>query len=189
LKRADERPSTSSTSNTCKRGAADTRERVSPIQDLTIRFKLWQTNTVIPVGILTPLCVALVVYEPGAYPMLLGPVLIACMLWYGSRVIRMEITPTVVRARQGRWHGQPDLEAPRAEICEIRYCPSRIIFTGTHSQSLMEPFPHWTLKQVLEVAELLDVPFYDHRGRFHLEELAVGRLVRGDSSADWWPLK
>jgi hypothetical protein len=98
----------------------------------------------------------------------------------------MEVTPTLVRARQGRWHGQPDLEASRVEICEIHYCPSRIIFQGTHGQSLMEPYPHWTLEQVLQVAELLDVPVYDRRGRLHLQELAVGRLVRGDSSDDWW---
>ena len=155
---------------------------------LTIRVKVWQAGTVVALGIVTSLCVVLVAFDPGAWPLLIGPLLVLPLgFWRWSLVMRLEVTPTVVRARAGGWRGQQDLEAPRIEICEIHYCPSRIVFQGTHKQPLMEPYPHWTLKQVLQVADLLDVPVYDHRGRFHLQELPAGRLVRADSSADWWP--
>lgn len=149
------------------------RERSSGTGELTIRYKIWQTKPMIWIAVATALYVALAVYESASWPVLL------------------EVTPSVVRARQGRVRGRPDLKAARTDVCEIRYCPRRIVFGGSHGQSLMAPYPFWTLDQVMEVAGVLDVPVYDCRGKFRLktltaEELGAGRLVKGDSSAGWW---
>jgi hypothetical protein len=159
--------------------------------ELTIRYKVLRASTVVSYGTAGALFVALVVYQPGAWPTLLGLVLVFLIVCLRARSMLLEVTPTVVRARQGRVGGRPDVEAPRVEIYEIRYCPRRIRFMGPSGRSLMNPYPLWTLEQVIRVAEVLDVPVYDHRGRFRLqtltrEELAVGRLVKGDSSAGWW---
>lgn len=162
---------------------ADMGERPSGTDELTVRYKVWQTSTVVSAGIVTSLCAVAAVAEPRAYlPLLLAPVLLVCMFWLASRAMRLQVTQTMVRARAGRWHGRPDVETPRIEICEIHYCPARISFLGTHGQPLMEPYPLWTLNQVRQVADLLDVPLYDHRGWLHLRELAVGRLVNRDPS-------
>jgi hypothetical protein len=158
--------------------------------ELTIRYKVWQANTVVSLGIVTAVCVGLVIYQPGAAPMLLGPVVVFVIGYLRTRALRLEVAPSVVRARQGGLRGRPDLEAPRGEVYEIHYCPRRIIFQGSFGRPVMEPYPFWTLEQVLQVADVLDVPVYDHRGRFSLrefarEELCAGRLVKGDSSAGW----
>lgn len=135
-------------------------------------------------------CMALMLYEPGSYPLLICLALVFLMVCFQSQRILLEVTPAVVRARQGRFRGRPDLEVDRVEICRIDYCPGRLMFRGTHGQSLMAPYPFWTLEQVVQVADVLDVPVYDRRGKFRLrtltrEELAEGRLVKSDSSADW----
>lgn len=168
-------------------------ERPSGTDELTIRYKVWTTGTVVTYGITAALFAALAVYQPDfGLTFLLGLLLVfmaGCLL---TRAMRLEVTSALVRARQGKWHRLPDLEASRVEIYEIHYRPRRIVFQGPSGRTLMAPYPLWTLEQVIQVAEVLDVPVYDHRGRFSLktlgpEDLAEGRLVKGDSSAGWWP--
>jgi hypothetical protein len=141
----------------------------------------------VSIGTALALCAAATLYQPNfGLPLLLSiPAMLMVAIWLYSRLIRLEITETLVRALQGGVRGHPNLEALRGEIREIHYYPMRISFQGEDRQPVMEPYPNWTLKQVLEVADLLGVPLYDHRGLLHLEELAVGRMVtrgRSDNS-------
>jgi hypothetical protein len=170
---------------------ADMRELPSGTGELAIRCTIWKTKPIIRFAVVTALIVTTEVYQSSFnLPLLLSPSLIFLLVCFHMRAVLLEVTPSVVRARQGRVRGRPDLEASRAEICAIRYCPRRIVFGGTHGQSLMAPYPFWTLEQVVQVAGVLDVPVYDCRGRFRFktltaEELGDGRLVRGDSAAGW----
>jgi hypothetical protein len=133
----------------------------------------------VSIGATLALGVAATLYRPSfGLPLLLSiPAVLLVAIWLYSRLIRLEITETLVRALQGGVRGHPNLEALRSEIREIHYYPMRISFQGEDLRPVMEPYPNWTLKQVLKVADLLGVPLYDHRGLFHLEELAVGRIV------------
>lgn len=141
--------------------------------EFTIRFNIWQMGGLIGYGITTAIGVVAAVF--GGTVMLLLPVMVIVLVWIFSRMVRMEITATVVRAKQ--WQGQGDVEAPRDAIREIRYFPLMISFRGEGDEPLMEPRPHWTLRQMTMLANELSVPLYDHRGLLGLEELKVGRLV------------
>jgi hypothetical protein len=151
-----------------------------------IRYTLWRAAAMVPCGMLLALFAAVALYQPSSsLALILSFLVVLAICWIASRSIRLEITETLVRALQGGVRGHPNLEALRGEIREIHYYPMRISFQGEDRQPVMEPYPNWTLKQVLEVADLLGVPLYDHRGLLHLEELAVGRMVtrgRSDNS-------
>lgn len=150
---------------------------------MTLRPAFWRRSTVIPLAILLILCgTPAALWPHQAAVLLVAPVLLTLIAQARTRPVRMEITPAVVQARQGGWRGQPDKEAPRSEIRAIHYFPGRISFRGPDDKPIMEPEPHWTLGQMLKVADELDVPLYDHRGRLRLEELATGRLVYDPAS-------
>ncbi|HEV3380094.1 MAG TPA: hypothetical protein VG142_03860 [Trebonia sp.] len=123
------------------------------------------------------------VFQPSsAVVLLVCFVLMFLMAWARTIPVRLEITETEVRARQGRWRGKPDVEAPRGEIRAIRYYPARISFRGADDEPLMEPEPHWTVRQMVKVAVELGVPLYDHKGTLGPEELIEGRLAYDPAS-------
>jgi hypothetical protein len=151
---------------------------------MTIRPGFWRIGTVIPLGILACMCVtaAVIWWSHQGWALLIALVLVVLMAEARSLPVRLEITGTMVRARQGRWRGQPDVEAPRSEIREIHYYPMRISFWGAGDKPLMEPEPHWTVRQMVKVAAELGVPLYDHKGRLGVEEISEGELVYGPAS-------
>lgn len=144
----------------------------------TIRPGFWRRSTLIPLAVMAVLCVAGVVYQPSSAVMVLVSfVLICLMTWAVPLLASLEITGTTVKARQAHWRGQPDVEASRSEIRSIHYYPMRISFRGSDGSPLMEPEPHWTVRQMAAVAAELGVPLYSYSGRLGLEELSEGRLV------------
>jgi hypothetical protein len=76
-----------------------------------------QPSFVISAAIIGGFCLIPVVFQPvsvGA-ALGLGSLMFMCLLfWITARRIRLEITETEVRAKQGGWHYQPDKEAPRS---------------------------------------------------------------------------
>jgi hypothetical protein len=118
------------------------------------------------------------VFQPSSAMVLLACFVLLCLMaWARTIPVRLEITETEVRARQGRWRGQPDVAALRGEIRAIRYYPARISFRDANDEPLMEPEPHWTVRQMVRVAIEVGVPLYDHKGALGVEELSEGRLA------------
>jgi hypothetical protein len=147
---------------------------------MTIRPRFLRPGIMIPLGAIACFFVAAVVFDPSV-PAVMGFVLFVLahlLAWSLTRRIRLEITETEVRARQGGWSDQNDKRAPRSEIRAIRYYPKRISFRGPDDQPLMEPpVDSWTVREMLKAAEVLQVPLYDHGGRYGLEEVSEGRLA------------
>ena len=106
------------------------------------------------------------------------------VLRFAARSIRLEITESVVRARQGKWRGHPDLEVPRNDIRAIHYFPRIISFRGPDDEPFMRIDSNYTLSQVRTVAELLRVPLYDHKRWLGLREASMGRLVYKPTASD-----
>jgi hypothetical protein len=151
---------------------------------VTIKAGYRQPSIVIPGVAFGALCLAPVVFQMGAFPEFMGLgclVFIAVLFWLLMRPVRLEITETEVRARQGWARGQSrknKYEALRGEIRSIHYCPSRISFRRADGEPLMEPVDIWTVRDMVKAAEELRVPLYDHRlGVFGVRELSAGRLV------------
>lgn len=128
-------------------------------------------------AIFAGICIAIVVLQPHQVLVVLGgAALVAVIGWARIRVIRLEITESVVRARQG-WY-LPDKKAARSDIGAIHYFPTLISFRGADRRTvIMKIAPAYSLGQMLEVAGELAVPLYDHRRWLGLREVKTGRLV------------
>jgi hypothetical protein len=100
---------------------------------------------------------------------------VAIIGWARLRAVRLEITESEVCAKQG-WY-LPEKKAARSEIRSIHYFPRLISFHGPDRQPVMKIAPNWTLRQMLEVADELAVPLYDHRRWLGLRSVTMGRLV------------
>jgi hypothetical protein len=125
-------------------------------------------------AVLLGIYIALAVYQPDqALWLLASAVGVAIILWARLRAVQLEITESVVRARQG-WY-LPEKQAARSEIRAIHYFPSVISFRGPDRKPIMKIAPDWTMRQMLEVAGELGVPLYDHRR--WLRKVSTGRLV------------
>ena len=128
-------------------------------------------------AILEGMFIALAVIRPDQALLVLvgGPLLISVIGWARWRAVRLEIAESVVRARQG-WY-LPDKQVDRSEISAIHYFPSVISFRGPDRKPIMKIAPNYTLRQMLEVADVLAVPLYDHQRWLGLREVSTGRLV------------
>lgn len=115
-----------------------------------------------------------------------GPVVIILFAWplvrFRRRPTRLEVTESMVLARQGWWRGQPDKQATRSEIRAIHYFPNLISFRGLDNKPLMMIQPHYTLAQMLKVAAKLDVRRYDHCRWLGLRRIDKGRLAYDPAS-------
>jgi hypothetical protein len=88
---------------------------------ITVRPGLWRLSVVVPFVIVGGACIAIGVDQLTAHQpaqasfaaALWAPALLYCLLKLAGRQLRLEITESVVRARQGRWRGHPDREMPR----------------------------------------------------------------------------
>lgn len=95
--------------------------------------------------------------------------------WARVRAVRLEITDTEVRARQG-WY-RPTKQVDRSDVRAIHFFPRVISFRGPDAQPIMKLDPAWNMRQMLEVADELHVPLFDHRRWHGLREVSVGRLA------------
>jgi hypothetical protein len=126
--------------------------------------------------ILAGMFIAPALYRPGQAPWLLACAsLIAVIGWIRVRAVRLVITDSAVRVRQG-WV-QAEKEAARSNIVAIHYFPGVISFRGPGGEPMMKVAPNWTLRQMLEVAGVLEVPLFDHTRWFGLRKAAVARLA------------
>jgi hypothetical protein len=160
---------------------------------ITIWPGFWRFSSLIPWMFLVGGCVAVSVWEivtaqPGeGVVILLLPGVTFLVGWVILRLrpfpIRLEITEGMVRARQGKWRGAPDMEVPRSEIRTIHYFPNLISFRGVDNSSpLMMIQPHYTLPQMRKVAAELHVRLYDHTRWLGLRQVDVGRLAYDPAS-------
>jgi hypothetical protein len=150
---------------------------------IMIRPEIWRPRNVIAAMVIGGFCIIPAVFVWGSPTAIIGPVSLAVaalVSWLVWLPVRLEITETEVRARQGAARGQYGMktDAFRSEICSIHYLPTRISFRGPDGQQVMESVLQWTLRDMLRAAEVLQVPLYDHRGGpLRIRELSTGRLV------------
>jgi hypothetical protein len=156
---------------------------------MTLWPGFWRFSNVILEAILVSLFIAIAVaYFVGDKPAegvvaLLIPVglyLLGMVITrFRPRPIRLEVTESMVRARQGKWRGAPDMEALRSEIRSIHYFPNLISFRGAdNNSSLMMIQPQYTLRQMRRVAAELHVRLYDHTRWLGLRgDREIGRLA------------
>ena len=138
-------------------------------------------SVVITYGVLAGVFVAFAVIklaagQPGqAVAALMTPVTIGLIAAFRVRRIRLEVTEDVVRV-QGRYRSDND-QVPRSEIRSIHYLPSMVSFRGPDGESFWTIKPEWTLRQMVRVAAMLEVPLYDHRRWLGMRTAMTGRLV------------
>jgi hypothetical protein len=143
---------------------------------MTIRPALWQPSIVIVWSLVVGMFVAGAVIWPGqAVTWLMFLPLLFLIAWVRVRAVRLEITESAVRARQG-WY-LPDKQVPRSEIRAIHYYPDVISFRGPDRKPIMRTRAEWSLRQMIAVAGELRVPVYDNRRWLNLWTARVGRLV------------
>lgn len=159
---------------------------------MTILPGWWRLRTIIPWAVLVGVFIALAVGEfvagsPGAAVVALtAPVLVFLMCWAlvrsKARPVRLEVTESTVRVRQGRWRGHPDMQAPRSEIRAIHCYPRLISFRGLDNKPMMIVDPNYTLRQMRMVAAELGVRLYDHNRWLGLRKVHIGRLAYDPAS-------
>jgi hypothetical protein len=143
---------------------------------MTIRPALWQPSIVIVWSLVVGMFVAGAVIWPGqAVTWLMFLPLLCLIAWVRVRPVRLEITESAVRARQG-WQ-LPDKQVARSEIRAIHYYPDVISFRGPDRKPIMRTRAEWSLRQMIAVAGELSVPVYDNRRWHNLRTARVGRLV------------
>lgn len=157
---------------------------------MTLRSGIWRLVYVIPgvvvvvpcmIGGVTGLMADKPVQAVGAFAC---PVVLYLVVTLLSRRVRLEITDSLVRARQGGWRGHPDLEVPRNEVRAIHYFPGKISFRGPDDEPFMRIDPNYTARQMKTVAVFLRVPMYDHQRWFGLRKVSMGRLVYKPAKSD-----
>jgi hypothetical protein len=151
---------------------------------ITIKPSFWRAGNVFWTVLIGGSCLSPLVFQLGAFPELMGLGTLAFMTglaWLLMRPIRLEITETEVRARQGWTTGRlgKSQDAFRSEIRSIHYLPKQIGFRWADGQPLMETVDNWTLRDMVKAAEELRVPLYDDRveGLLRVQVLSEGRLV------------
>jgi hypothetical protein len=150
---------------------------------ITIRPGPWQPVVVILLGLVSCLAIAGAVSEfiagnplQGVFA-LLAPVVILLIMLFRGRSVRLEVTDSVVLAKQGHWRGHPDMQAPRNEIRAIHYFPRIISFRGPDKKPIMMIDSNYTVRQMVRVAGVLNVPMYDHTRWLGMRTVDNGRLV------------
>jgi hypothetical protein len=143
---------------------------------ITIKPGLWRPGVVIVWSLVVGMFVAFAVIWPSqAVTWLMGLPLSFSIAWVRVRAVRLEITESTVRARQG-WY-LPDEQVPRSQIRAIHYYPDVISFRGPDRKPIMRTRSEWSLRQMIAVAGELRVPVYDNRRWHNLRTARVGRLV------------
>jgi len=155
---------------------------------MTIGPGFWRFSSVLLWALLAGVFAVLAVLEFAASQPAEGAVLLVApvglyalgsvVLRFRPHPIRLEITESTVRARQGNWRGAPDMEAPRSEVRSIHYFPKLISFRGVdNSTSLMMIQPQYSLRQMRKIATELHVRLYDHTRWLGLGTIDAGRLA------------
>jgi len=138
----------------------------------------------IPMGFVLCLSIALAVSKFAvdqagqAVVALMIPVVICLIIGFRARSVRLEISDSVVLAKQGHWRGHPDKQAPRSDIRAIHYYPRLISFRGPDNKPMMMIDPNYTVRQMVRVASVLGVRMYDHTRWLGMRKTVnTGRLV------------
>jgi hypothetical protein len=128
-------------------------------------------------AVLAGILVAVGVYQPGQALILFACAVGVCLIaWFRVGAVQLVISDSTVQIRE-RWF-QPGREVARSDITAIHYFPSLISFRGPDNKTMTKLVPNWSLRQMLEVADELGVPLYDHRRWLGLRRgVDVGRLV------------
>jgi hypothetical protein len=154
---------------------------------IDIKPTFWRPGNVVSAVFIGGCCLIPALFLLSSPAAAIGPACLAVsalIVWLLMRPIRLEITETEVRAKQG-WSRAPlgKTEAFRSEIRSIHYAPNRFSFRGSDGQTLMETSDIWTLPDMVRAAEALGVPLYDNRlGRLGAREASEGRLVYDPAS-------
>src|ERR1700722_15439740 len=133
---------------------------------ISIKPTFWKRSNVIWAVFIGAFCLCPLVLQSPATPSSLAGlgtfVGLAVLCWLMLRPIRLEITETEVRVKEG-WSRAPlgKKEAFRSEIRSIHYAPKAVSFRGADGQPLMETSGIWTLPDMVRAAEVLRVPLYD----------------------------
>ena len=150
---------------------------------IAIKPTFWRPGNVVSAVFIGGCCLIPALFLLNSPAAAIGPACLAIsalIVWLLMRPIRLEITETEVRAKQG-WSRAPlgKTEAFRSEIRSIHYRPRQVTFRGADGQPLMDISDIWTVADMIKVAEALGVPLYDDRveGLLKARELPEGRLV------------
>lgn len=147
-----------------------------------IKPTFWRPGTVVGAVVIGAICLSPLAaggpigYGLGGLGVLAA---MALMSWLLSRPVRLEITETEVRAKEGWTYAPPGKkQAVRSEIRSIHAVPRQFSFRGADGQSLMETSPTWTVQDMVKAARELQVPLYDDRiGQLKARERNKARLV------------
>lgn len=133
-------------------------------------------------GLIGMFIAAAFIWPHQAVGALITPVVLVVMAWIRLLPIRLDVTESVVRVRQGKRSG-PTVEVPRSDISAIHFSPGAIGLWGPDPGTpILTLNPEWTLRQMLRVARELEVPLYDHRRWLGLRKDSEGRLVYDPSN-------
>jgi hypothetical protein len=143
---------------------------------LRIRAPWQQPGLGIMLALVAGLCTVLTVARPSAagwYAALFigGTAMVAARM----AVTRIEITDVVVRYSEG-WRGARR-EVARDQVRVIRRYPTKIVFGGPDGKHSMSVGGHWTMKQLMQIAQVLGVPLFDHRRWLGTRSVKTGRPV------------
>lgn len=159
----------------------------------TVKPNDWRASVSVPWAIVTVLSAGVGIAkfatdQPGQGLIGLAiPVLYYLLIRFVSRSIRLEITESVVRARQGGGNGHRDREVPRHDVLAIHYFPRSIGFRGPGDDAFLKIRQEYTLRQMKTVAEFLRVPLYTHERALGARGTSEGRLVYKPSESDRVP--
>jgi hypothetical protein len=161
---------------------------------IAIKPTFWRPGNVVAAVLIGGFCLIPALFLLSSPAAAIGPSCLALsslIVWLLMRPVRLEITETEVRARQG-WARAPlgKTDAFRSEIRSIHYRPRQITFRGADGQPLMDISDMWTVADMVKVAEELRVPLYDDRvdGVLKARELPEGRLVYDPASGSVAPI-
>jgi hypothetical protein len=125
-------------------------------------------------ALLAGMFIAAGVYEPGQ-----ALILVACAVgvglvaWFRAGAVQLVISDSTVQIKERRF--QPGRDVARSDITAIHYFPSLISFRGPDNETMTKLVRNWSSRQMLQVADELGVPLYDHRRWLGLRRAATGR--------------
>jgi hypothetical protein len=143
---------------------------------LRIRAPWLQPASGLGLAVLAVVCTVLTVARPSAaawYAALFVGITAMAAAWLA--VTRIDVAGETVRYDQG-W-GVRKREVARDQVRVIRRYPTKIAFGGPDGKHIMTVGGHWTMKQLVQMAQVLGVPLFDHRRWLGTRSVKTGRPV------------
>jgi hypothetical protein len=104
-----------------------------------------------------------------------GFLAVVAMVAARNAVTRVEINREIVKYDEG-WRARTR-EVARDQVRVIRRYPTKIVFGGPDGKHIMSLGGHWTMKQLMQIAQVLGVPLFDHRRWLGARSVKTGRPV------------